>query len=255
MLTKEKLKEQLRAIGVSEGMDLMMHSSLKRVGKVESGADAIIDALLDILGSDGTLMMSTVSGAVSPKQPVFHSQHTPSSVGALSNVFRIREGVVRSLHPVHSIAAFGPKAEFYTEKHLECNTPWSPDSPYGKMMRNGAHILFFGVDFACNTCLHALEIEARMPGIHTRETSTLYVFDNNDVKCEIEHHWHAPKKSYYPSLEYIVEKAGGLTYGVIGDGISRFVDAENLRKSLLPVFRETPELATVRLSENDFIWE
>jgi aminoglycoside 3-N-acetyltransferase len=255
MLTKEKLKEQLRAIGVGEGMDLMMHSSLKRVGKVEGGADTIIDALLEILGPEGTLMMSTVSGAVTPLQPVFHSRYTPSSVGALSNVFRMREGVVRSLHPVHSLAAFGPKAEFYTEGHLDCATPWSPDSPYGKLLRNGAKILFYGVDFACNTCLHALEIEARMVGIHTRETTTLYVYDDNDVKRTIEHHWHAKKKSYYPSLEYIVEKAGGLTYGVIGNGISRFVDAGILYESLLPVFKDTPELATVRLSDNDFIWE
>ena len=255
MLTKSELKEQLRGIGVDEGMDLMMHSSLKRVGKVDGGADAIIDALLEILGSDGTLMMSTVSGAVTPQQPVFHVRYTPSSVGALSNVFRLRDGAVRSLHPVHSLAAMGPKAEFYTEKHLECNTPWSSDSPYGRLMRNGVKILFYGVDFACNTCLHALEIEARMVGIHTREASTLIVFDDNDVKREIEHHWHARKKSYYSSLEHIVEQAGGLNYGVIGDGISRFASAEILRETLLPVFEKTPELATVRLSDNDFIWE
>ena len=254
-MNREQLIGQLKSIGVKEGMDLMMHSSLRRVGPVDGGADTIIDSLLEILGADGTLMMSTVSGSVTPVQPVFHSKYTPSSVGALSNVFRMRPGAVRSLHPVHSIAAMGPKAGFYTERHLACNTPWSPDSPYGKLMRNGAFILFLGVDFACNTCLHSLEIETRMPGIHTRESSSLIVFDDNDVKYKIEHHWHAPKKSYYPSLEYIVEKAGGLKYGVIGDGISRLVNAEILRESLLPVFEKTPALATVRLSDNDFIWE
>ena len=255
MLTKDELKKQLIAIGVKEGMDLMMHSSLKRVGKVDGGADTIIDTLQEILGHDGTLMMSTVSGNVTPVQPVYHSRYTPSSVGALSNVFRVRPGAVRSLHPVHSLAAMGPKAGFYTEKHLEVNTPWSPDSPYAKLMINGAYLLFLGVDFACNTCMHSLEIETRMPGIHTRESSPLIVFDDNDIKHTIEHHWHAPKKSYYPSLEYIVEKSGGLNYGIIGDGISRLANAEILRESLLPVFEKTPALATVRLSDNDFIWE
>ena len=255
MLTKPELEEQLRALGVAAGMDLMMHSSLRRVGPVEGGADAIIDTLLEILGPAGTLMMSTVSGSVNRDQPVFHAAHTPSSVGTLSNVFRKRPGVLRSLHPVHSIAAYGPKAEFYTRGHLEVNTPWSPDSPYGKLMRNGAHILFFGVNFECNTCMHALEIEARVPGLHTRETSTLYVFDTDNGCHTIEHHWHAPKKSYYADMEHLVERAGGLAYGRIGNGISRLVDARVLREVLLPVFERTPELAIMRRSDSDFIWE
>lgn len=236
-MDKQELIRQLREIGLKEGMDLMMHSSLRRVGPVEGGADAIIDALLEILGPEGTLMMSTVSGALTRNQPVFHALHTPSSVGMLSNVFRQRPGVLRSLHPVHSIAAFGPKAEFYTSGHFEARTPWSSDSPYGKLMRNDAHILFFGVDFECNTCLHALEIEARVPGLHTRETTTLVVYDAQDNRRTLEHHWHAPKKSYYSDLEHMVENTGGLRYGRVGAGISRLVSARILRDTLLPVFR------------------
>lgn len=254
-MDKPQLINQLREIGLKEGMDLMLHSSLRRVGPVEGGADTIIDALLEILGPGGTLMMSTVSGAVNRAQPVFHALHTPSSVGILSNVFRKRPGVLRSLHPVHSIAALGPKAEFYTSGHLEARTPWSPESPYGMIMRNGAHILFFGVNFECNTCLHALEIEARVPGLHTRETSTLFVYDSEDHCRSLEHHWHAPKKSYYCDLEHLVETAGGLRYGRIGSGISRMVSARILRETLLPVFQHTPELGIMRLSDNDFIWE
>ncbi len=255
MLTKEQLIEQLKAIGVESGMDLLMHSSLKRVGPVEGGADTIIDALLEVLGPEGTLMMSTVSGNVNPTQPVFHVDHTPSTVGALSNVFRKRKNVLRSMHPVHSIVAYGPKAKFYTEGHLEANTPWSPDSPYGKVMRNGAKILFFGVNFTCNTCLHALEIEARVPGLHTEQTSTLYVIDSNDVMTEIQHHWHAPKKDFYIDMEHLVAEANGIVYGRIGTGISRLVDAGVLRETLLPVFRNTPELAIMRLSDSEYIWE
>ncbi len=254
-MQKKQLIKQLRALGVREGIDLMMHSSLRRVGPVDGGADTIIDALLEILGPSGTLMMSTVSGSVTPGQPIFHVKYTHSSVGYLSNVFRKRDKVIRSLHPVHSIAAYGPKSRFYTEGHLQSNTPWSPDSPYGKMMRNNASILFFGVNFECNTCMHALEIEARVPGLHTRDTTTLVVFDENDRRHEIEHHWHSPKKSYYADMEHIVERANGLTYGRIGNGISRFVDAGILRTTLLPIFQKTPELAIMRLSDNDFIWE
>ncbi len=255
MLNKTTLMKQFHAIGIKKDMDLLLHSSLRRVGPVEGGADTIIDALIETIGPEGTLMMSTVSGNVNPNQTVFHVLHTPSTVGALSNVFRKKPGVIRSLHPVHSIAALGPKAVFYTEGHLDCPTPWSPESPYGRLMRNNGYLLFLGANFAANTCIHALEIEARVPGLHTESTTTLQVFDADGTLHEIEHRWHAPKRSCYPDLEHIVEHAGGLIYGRIGDGISRFVDAQILRKTLLPLFQNTPELGIQPLTESRFIWE
>lgn len=128
MLTRAELREQLQSISVRAGMDVLVHSSLKRVGAVDGGADTIIDAIRDVIGPSGTLMISTVSGSVTPTQTAFHVVDTPSSVGALSNVFRLRSGASRSLHPVHSVAAMGPKTTFFTEGHLHANTPWSPDS-------------------------------------------------------------------------------------------------------------------------------
>ena len=71
----------------------------------------------------------------------------------------------------------GPKAELYTRDHLIANTPWSPESPYGKLMRNNGWILFLGVNLSVNTCFHALEIEALIPGIHTEQADTLFVID------------------------------------------------------------------------------
>ena len=255
MVDRNSLAADFRKLGVTPGMNLLVHSSLRRIGPVEGGADAVIDALLDVLGPEGTLMMSAVSGNVNPEQPVFHVRNTPATVGNLVNVFLKRPGTVRSLHPVHSIAACGARAEFFTAGHLEARTPWSPDSPYGKVMRNRGFILFLGTNFTCNTCLHALEIEARVPGLHTRKSSPLYVCDAEGRWHTIQHHWHAPKRDYYVDMEHLVTAAGGMTIGVTGNGLSRLVDAEMMRKTLLPVFRETPHLAIKRLSDNDFIWE
>ena len=135
MTDKAQLIEQFKKLGVKSGMTLLVHSSLRRVGKVDGGADTVIDALLEVLGENGTLLMSGVSGNVNPEQPVYHVKYTPATVGTLVNVFMKRDNVVRSLHPVHSVAGCGPRAKFITDGHLEANTPWSPDSPYGKLMR------------------------------------------------------------------------------------------------------------------------
>ncbi len=256
MLERSTLRAQLQELGLQTGMDVLVHSSLRRVGKVTGGAETIIDCLQEILGSEGTLLMSTVSGNVNSAQPVFHVTQTPATVGTLSNIFRLRPGVVRSLHPVHSVAAIGPRAEFYTSGHLQANTPWSPDSPYGKLMRQPqGRILFLGTNFTCNTCIHALEIEARVPGLHTPTTSTLQIYDYQGQWQQIEHHWHAPKKDYYVDMESFVAAAGGLRYGVVGTGISRLAEAAILRQTLLPILQKTPELVIQPLSDNTFVWE
>lgn len=245
-----------KALGIKPGMDLLVHSSLRRIGPVEGGADTVIDALLSVLGPEGTLMMSAVSGNVTENQPVFDVRLTPATVGTLPNVFMKRAGVIRSLHPIHSVAALGPRAEFYTAGHLECNTPWSPESPYGKLMRNEGFILFLGTNFTCNTCIHALEIEARVPGLHTRRTSDLYVRDyEGKLRVVHHHHWHAPKKDFYVDMEHVVEAAGGLKWGRTGIGLSRLVDAGILRATVLPILRRTPEQVIMSYSKDGFVWE
>ena len=256
MTDKATLVKQFKDLGIKAGMTLLVHSSLRRVGKVDGGADTIIDALLEVLGENGTLLMSGVSGNVNPDQPVYHVKYTPATVGTLVNVFMKRDNVVRSLHPVHSVAGCGPRAKYITDGHLEANTPWSPDSPYGKLMREeNGFILFLGTNFTCNTCIHALEIEARVPGLHTKDTSKLYVFDYDNNLHVIDHHWHSRKKDYYVDMEHVVAAAGGLVYGEVGTGMARLCDAQVLRKTVLPILQSTPEKVIKRLTDNDYIWE
>lgn len=255
-MTKKKLIADLKKIGVRKGMDLLVHSSLRRTGPIQGGPDAIIDALLEAIDPHGTLLMPTISSSVTPKQPVFHVEKTPSSVGYLTNVFRQRKGAVRSLHPVHSVAAMGPKAGFYTDGHLTANTPWSPESPYGKLIRTNGWILFLGVNLRVNTCFHALEIEALIPGIHTEKADTLFVIDYDGVLHEKEHHWHSPKTPYYVDMEHILFEHNALTYGQIGTGISRLVDAAAMRQTILPLIKKNPDIILCRaLDQNRYVWQ
>ena len=55
--------------------------------------------------------------------------------------------------------------------------------------------------------------------------------------------------------EKTLPRSGGLTYGRIGDSISRLSDAALLHKTLLPIFQQTPELGIIRLTDSEFVWE
>src|SRR5215831_12542887 len=114
----------LEALGVRPGGSLMVHSSLSSLGYVPGGVTAVIEALQRAIGPRGTLAMPAHSWERAGKGDfTFDVRKTPSCVGAISESFRKIPGVVRSLHPTHSVAALGPRAGFLTEGHENASTP------------------------------------------------------------------------------------------------------------------------------------
>jgi len=70
----------------------MLHASLRKVGPVEGGADVLLDAILRVLGNDGTLLM--VLGADPTVPFVASSTPTEPEMGILAETFRTRPGVL-----------------------------------------------------------------------------------------------------------------------------------------------------------------
>ncbi len=254
---QRRLEKDLRRLGVEEGMSLMVHSSLRKIGaNVENGAEAVIETLLDLIGPRGTLIVPTITGNVRPDQPVFHVEYTPSTVGYLTNVFRMREDAVRSLHPVHSVAAIGPLAEYFTTGHLAANTPWSPETPYGRIVRDeNCSILFLGVNLDYNSCFHALEIEARLPGMHTASNTTLHIIDKSGREHTVEHHWHDKTERFFADMEGLLSQGGCLNVGRTARGVSRLVQSVPMRSIILDLLNSEPWLMTRPPEKNDFVWE
>jgi aminoglycoside 3-N-acetyltransferase len=63
--TRENLVSDLGAIGLVAGDTVLVHSSLSAIGYVVGGAQAVVLALLDVLGTEGTLVAPTHSGDLS----------------------------------------------------------------------------------------------------------------------------------------------------------------------------------------------
>ncbi|HEY3415866.1 MAG TPA: AAC(3) family N-acetyltransferase, partial [Armatimonadota bacterium] len=133
MLTHSHIVAGLRELGLPAGAGVMVHSSLKRFGLVEGGPRAVIEALMEVLTPEGTLLMPTFNHDVPfrPGGPGYFSPiETPTSNGAIPDFFWRMPGVRRSLDPTHPFAAWGKHARRYTEFHHRTLT-MGPQSPLG----------------------------------------------------------------------------------------------------------------------------
>lgn len=124
--TKQTLQQDLAAMGLTGTETILIHSSMKSIGAVEGGADTVLDALMEFF-AEGLLLLPTHTWQfIDQDHPVFDVRRSPCCVGILPELFRQRPGVVRSLHPTHSIAACGRGAAEYLAGELENNIPLHP---------------------------------------------------------------------------------------------------------------------------------
>ena len=66
------IKAALKEVGVKKGQAIMVHTSLSSLGYVCGGAQSVIEALLESVGEEGTIMMPTQSWKnLDPKTGVY----------------------------------------------------------------------------------------------------------------------------------------------------------------------------------------
>lgn len=173
--SRQSLVKDLRLLGVVEGMALIVHTSLKKVGQVIGGAAAVVLALEDALGDGGTLVMPTQTEqlcdpaelgdrypvelwpTVREHMPLYYPDLTPTAhMGFVAETFRKQEGTRRSDHPHVSFAARGPRALEIVADH-GMHYALGEDSPLQRLYDLGGHILLLGAPKDSNTSLHLAE--------------------------------------------------------------------------------------------------
>lgn len=88
--------------------------------------------------------------------PVFDPATTPTTMGAIPETFRTWPGTLRSVHPLESVCAQGPRAAEITREHPLAFSE-GPGSPFAKLYDLDGRILLLGVGFNRCTALHFAE--------------------------------------------------------------------------------------------------
>lgn len=164
MLTKEDFKIALERLGVKKGMLLYVSASLKPFRYVVGGAQAIIEALMEMVGYDGTIVMASPTRYLCdpieikkvPRDQVLEARRNtppfnkklsaPSGVGEIPIQFMRNDAVLRSSHPMVSFLAWGKYAKLIVEKH-PLHFGMNQDSPLGKIREYNGYVVTLGCDY------------------------------------------------------------------------------------------------------------
>ena len=244
-VAKHEIIAGLRTIGIKKGDILLAHSSLKGFGYVDGGADTVIDALLETVGNEGTVMLPTITGTREHGPdfpPILDVRNTPCWTGLIPETFRKRPDAVRSLNPTHSVSAIGAHVPLLQSDHINSYTPCDEHSPYQKNAEAGGKILFLGVDMRCSTTLHACEEIAAVPYHLQKKDTPCVVIDAEGIRHEVVmrlHSWFGPERNF-PVIEDELLRRGVLKKGRIGDAVIAVMDAAPAIDFVVAQLRKDP---------------
>ena len=180
IVTKSIIKDKFMELGLKEGDNVLVHSSLKSLGYVKDGIETVINAMIETIGKEGTLMVPTFTPTLA-----FDLNNTPSQMGVISEKVRQMNGALRSNQPSHSFAAIGRNAKFLVRDH-EKTTALGKDSPIAKLLSLDGYVLLIGVGHDKNSLIHLAEILAIVPYMINSSYRQMVVRDGKKKKVKLE---------------------------------------------------------------------
>lgn len=242
--SKKDLIKNLEQLKINPKGTLLVHSSMKSIGEVEGGADTVLDALMEYM-SEGLLVLPTHTWSyINAANPRFEVEHSKVCVGILPELFRKREGVVRSLHPTHSVAAIGKGKEAFIEGNEKWDTPCARQSPWGKLLDHKAQIMLLGVDLRRNTFIHGVEEWLDIPGRITEEREQLYVVtkEGREILVPSRRHTKGHWSEHFWKVDDIFEERGVMYKGKFGEATVRVCETESMTQLLNELLKKNPAL-------------
>ena len=172
--TKNDFKYLFKQVGVEKGMVVCLQANLSHFGTIIGGAQAMIDALKELVGENGCIIMpsfsmSTLDPSCQNQHPYsfeswekvrkhmigFQRQLTPCDMNSRTcNQLLRNEGVVRSEHPVYSFAFWGSFEEEWLDQELDY--PIQFDSVLAGFKDRKACNVLIGVPFEESVLIHSL---------------------------------------------------------------------------------------------------
>lgn len=207
-MTKQEIVQGLRTLGLKQGDIVLLHSSLYSLGHVDGGPEAVIDAFLEAIGKEGTLLV-----------PVF------GDLGILTTTLKNRPGAVVSPCPVGTVAALGPAAEELCRDHWKPESCHGEGTPFKRLADKGGYVCLMGVDQDRNTSLHGIEAELRLAYLGT--TSREFTTPEGETVKKTWKYYPGPHRDFI-SFDHVLRERGIMKQLRIGNSQVRLINAKGM---------------------------
>lgn len=185
IVLKNDIISAFQELGVEKGQSIEVHTSLSSLGFVCGGPQIVIEALMESVGEEGTIMMPTQTWKnldptvgvhweepeewwqiIRDNWPAYDKDITPTNtMGVVAEMFRKWSGTMRSDHPARSFAAWGKHAEYLVANH-DISNIFGEGSPIGKLYELDGYVMLIGTGYDKNTSIHLADVRAEYPGKH-----------------------------------------------------------------------------------------
>ena len=181
LVARSRLARDLENLGLGPGGVVMVHCRMSALGRVVGGAETVVRALLDALGSEGTLKAYTgwqdeppddldaLDGETKRMYLEEHPAYDPRvglsrrDHGRVPEALRTWPGSLHSGHPEAGVAVVGPLAEALTARH-PCDDAYGAGTPYARLAELGGQVAVLGAPLDTVTLVHHAEAVAQVPG-------------------------------------------------------------------------------------------
>ncbi|MFO7560827.1 MAG: AAC(3) family N-acetyltransferase [Desulfobacterales bacterium] len=243
-VSRQHIVRDLKAMGIDKGDHLALGISFKSIGYIVDGPEALIDALLETVGPEGTIMMNTFTEFFYPAEIkygwidyIFDSETTKVNTGIVPETLRKRKNAIRSKHPTHSVAAIGKMAEYLTECHDETSSAFLPFSRLSEI--NGKY-LAIGIGERLVGFRHQAQYLAGLLDVVSWRRCVKFKAKDGQIKTFIlRDRGGCPKR--LSELVPHIRKAGLVQDGKIGMAVSLLVPAKEALGRMAELLKKNPE--------------
>jgi aminoglycoside 3-N-acetyltransferase len=241
-ISKSRLLEDFKKMGVKKGDHISVALSLKSIGHVIGGSETFIEAIIEAVGKDGTVMMNTNTRSYRlskiHKSKIFDSKQTPTINGLVPETFRKRQGAIRSQHPVTSVTAYGKFAKYLTENHNENSRRFIP---YSRLAQIGGKSLFIGTGNRLVSIRHeAQDLAGLLNAVKMRPRTVKYK-DRTGKIC-IYSYYGSTCTRQLPKMVPILVDMQIVEIGRIGLARSIIASTKDLLYEMTEMLKEDPTL-------------
>ena len=235
-LTQDEIMNGLEKVGLKKGMIVYVHSSMSSFGYVNGGPNSVISPILNIIGNEGIIVVPTFTH----RTDIFDIETTKSWTGAISESLRLKKGSFRSVHPTHSVTAFGLLAKEIIKGHEKSKSPFDEKSPFHKLAVRGSYILMLGTEN--NSMIHYVQNKVNFPNLFLKKDQEFKYKVNNKIKIIKTkiHHPNGSIKYIYDGkpcsdVKFLVnmyrdekfEEKGYMKTIKIGSAVCRLINTQN----------------------------